>query len=82
MVKMGVYRNEFLGQILKPDWSVPEDSISHYHFWLKKSSKPATAILEQGMRYVQSKHYRHQNNPIDAALVSLLLMLNIFHTFL
>ena len=37
--------------------------------------------LEKGMKYVQSEQYRHQNDVSDIVLVSLLLTLNIFHTF-
>ena len=35
----------------------------------------------RGVKYVQSKQWKHQNNVSDLVLVFLVLTLNIFHTF-
>ena len=43
--------------------------------------KLTTETIEQGVQYVQSWQYRHQNDAIGVALASLLSNLNIFHTF-
>ena len=43
-------------------------------------SKWTIETLEQGVKYVQSQQWRHQNDATGVVLVSLLLTLNIFHT--
>ena len=37
--------------------------------------------LEKGVKYVQNKHWTYQDDASDVALVTLLLTLNLFHTF-
>ena len=37
--------------------------------------------LEKGVKYVQNKQWRHRNNVNEVVMVSLLLILNRFHTF-
>ena len=41
-------------------------------------AKLTIETLEQGVKYVQSVQWRHQNDAIGFVLVSLLLTLNIF----
>ena len=43
-------------------------------------SKLTIATLEQGVKYVQSQQYRHQNDASSVVLVSFKLTFNIFHT--
>ena len=43
-------------------------------------SKLTIETLEQGVKYIKSSQYRHQNDGNGVILVSLLLTLNIFHT--
>ena len=45
-------------------------------------SKSTIAVLEQGVKYVQSQKERPQSNIIDVVLEPKLLTLTMFHTFL
>ena len=44
-------------------------------------SKSTIETLEKGVKYVQKNTKKYQNDAIDVVLMSLLLTLNIFHTF-
>ena len=56
-------------------------------FWKEKQnfitcSKSIIKMLEQGLKYVQSSHKRHQNDNIGVVIEPYLLTLNILHLVL
>ena len=56
-------------------------SIPSPQYYIFKVNNTVIEILEKGAKYIQRLEKRHQKHANSVVLVSLLLPLNIFHTF-